>query len=91
MVPTMSDLSTQLREYEVTSWPVMAGRRLGWRPWVYEAVTPYVVTRMPRGTVCGLAAALRRAEADRCHSARIIQLEARFRRVPRPTALVAAH
>lgn len=87
----MSDLSTELREYEVTSWPVMAGPRLGWRPWVYEAVTPYVVTRMPRGTVCGLTAALRRAEAERCHAARIAQLEDRFRRVPRQAHLVAVN
>jgi hypothetical protein len=86
----MSDLSTELREYEVTSWPVMAGPRLGWRPWIFEAVAPYVVTTMPRGTECGLAAALRRAETDRCHSARVVQLEERVRRVPRSLAHAAA-
>jgi hypothetical protein len=61
----MSDLATQLQDYEVSQAPVMAGSRLDWQPWVSMAVTPYQVTRLPHVTVHGLWDAMRRAEVER--------------------------
>lgn len=50
-----------LDSYEVIGQPVVGRTRLSYVPWIDRAVQPYQATRLPTGTVTGLADALRRA------------------------------